>query len=415
MESVIRKLEKEELPDFVNIVLNAYPGTTENTPEFKERFTNTLTYLQEEVEDIDFYGLFRNGKLLGGMRIHYFKMNVFGNLIDAGGVGQVAVDFLHKKEKVAKDLISYFIDFFKERRTPIVMLYPFRPDFYKKMGFGYGMKKNQYYIEPSSFPKTSIKKELVFLDHSHKESIKDCYNSIAKSRHGMIINSDYEIEKLFKNPNNKLIGLMEDGRLKGYILFSFKKVKDDHFLLNDLLVHHMVYKSPEVLAQFCNFFNSQADQIHRISLHTQDEGLEFMLEDPRNGTNNLIPSVFHETNTAGVGLMYKILDVEKILTATPRLGISCKFNVVLHDSFHSPEPQKFMIHSQDGKISIEEYRDHEDRIELDISDFSSLIMGVVDARTLYRFGKLTITNTNLLNILNEIFNVHEKPVCTTLF
>ena len=99
MTSTIKKLANDEIKAYVDIVVNAYPGIMQNTSEFKERFFNNLLDLQENEEAIEFFGLFRDNKLIGGMRFHYLTMNLFGKSISVHGIGIVAVDLLHKEEK----------------------------------------------------------------------------------------------------------------------------------------------------------------------------------------------------------------------------------------------------------------------------------------------------------------------------
>jgi predicted acetyltransferase len=62
------------------------------------------------------------------MCLHDFTMDFLGVRIPAGGVGQVAVDLLHKKEHVAKEMMAYALRHYRELGVPLVSLYPFRPD-----------------------------------------------------------------------------------------------------------------------------------------------------------------------------------------------------------------------------------------------------------------------------------------------
>ncbi|UZM99543.1 GNAT family N-acetyltransferase [Lysinibacillus sp. MHQ-1] len=54
---------------------------------------------QNHDESLNYFGLWEEGNLIGGMRLHDFQMNLFSKMIPIGGVGLVAVDLLHKKEK----------------------------------------------------------------------------------------------------------------------------------------------------------------------------------------------------------------------------------------------------------------------------------------------------------------------------
>jgi predicted acetyltransferase len=403
---------------FIDIVINAYPGIMQNTTDFKERFYNNLVDLQENDDSINLFGLFRNNKLIGGMRIHNYKMNLFSQTIDVGGVGLVAVDLLHKKEKVAKEIIDYFIHYFKELGTSLVMLYPFRPDFYKKMGFGYGLKMNQYILMPSSFPNIVNKEGVLFLDESNKELVRDCYNRYASRTHGMIYKTNNQLNSMFKNPNQKFVGYMNDGRLEGYLQFSFEKVREDNFFTNNLLIKEYIYENPLAFAKLNSFLHSQADQIQSVVLNSQDNSLQYLFHDPRNGSNRIIPSVYHETNTSGVGLMYRIIDINTFTNQLNHVNfnnVTCSFSLKLIDTFLSDESSTYFISIKNGQLSISDDNKSDFEIELDISDLSSLLMGAIDVSRLYHYGLLKIDNINYLETLEKLFMNRKEPICSTAF
>jgi predicted acetyltransferase len=403
---------------FIDIVINAYPGIMQNTTDFKERFYNNLVDLQENDDSINLFGLFRNNKLIGGMRIHNYKMNLFSQTIDVGGVGLVAVDLLHKKEKVAKEIIDYFIHYFKELGTSLVMLYPFRPDFYKKMGFGYGLKMNQYILMPSSFPNVVNKEGVLFLDESNKELVRDCYNRYASRTHGMIYKTNNQLNSMFKNPNQKFVGYMNDGRLEGYLQFSFEKVREDNFFTNNLLIKEYIYENPLAFAKLNSFLHSQADQIQSVVLNSQDNSLQYLFHDPRNGSNRIIPSVYHETNTSGVGLMYRIIDINTFTNQLNHVNfnnVTCSFSLKLIDTFLSDESSTYFISIKNGQLSISDDNKSDFEIELDISDLSSLLMGAIDVSRLYHYGLLKIDNINYLETLEKLFMNRKEPICSTAF
>jgi predicted acetyltransferase len=418
LNSIIRKLTNEEIHIFIDIVINAYPGIMQNSTDFKERFYNNLVDLQENDDSINLFGLFRNNKLIGGMRIHNYKMNLFSQTIEVGGVGLVAVDLLHKKEKVAKEIIDYFIHYFKELGTSLVMLYPFRPDFYKKMGFGYGLKMNQYILTPSSFPNITNKEGILFLDESHKELVRDCYNRYASRTHGMIYKTNNQLNSMFKNPNQKFVGYMIDGRLEGYLQFSFEKVREDNFLSNNLLIKEYIYENPLAFAKLNSFLHSQADQIQSVVLNSQDNSLQYLFHDPRNGSNRMIPSVYHETNTSGVGLMYRIIDIHTFASQLNHLNfnnITCSFSLKLIDTFLSDESSTYFINIKNGQLTMSDDNKSDFEIELDISDLSSLLMGAIDVSRLYHYGLLKIDNINYLETLEKLFMNRKEPKCSTAF
>ncbi|MFC7679766.1 enhanced intracellular survival protein Eis [Paenibacillus sp. GCM10028914] len=424
MNNMIRKLTSDEIPAFVDIAMNAYPARVTPSSEFREHQILRMTNVQEKMSNVQYYGLFRNNRLIAGMRIHEYSMNLYGRMIQVAGVGQVAVDLLNKKEKAAKELIEFFIAHAKCMGSSLVLLYPFRPDFYKNMGFGYGTKMNQYRIKPDSFPKSTDKKGLVWLDESHKDLIRECSDRHAVSTHGMMLKTPYELERLFQTTGMKLIGYMEDGKLHGYIAFSFNGINPDNFFLHDMVIHEFVYETHEALEQFGNFLHTQNDQINQIVWTTQDDMIEHWIGDPRNGSDRILPSIFHESLTAGVGLMYKIIDIPKFITELSSAGVMYSAKPVtlqfkITDTFASSTPISFNLHvdhesvivSLDKQIAAQELS----IIEIDISDLTSLLMGVVDVEKLYQYGKIKSGDPQDMSLLKQCFRKSIKPVCTTSF
>ncbi|WP_240252392.1 GNAT family N-acetyltransferase [Ferdinandcohnia quinoae] len=412
----IRKLSTDEIPLFADIAINAYPGTTQNTKEFRERFVSNLLFIQEQEDSIDLFGLFLGDKLVGGMRVHYYQMNLFSKIVNIGGVGLVAVDLIHKKEKVAKDLICFFIEYFRERDVTLVSLYPFNPEFYKKMGFGPGTKINQYQVEPSSFPKADSKEGVRFLQPSDQQQILACYNRYALTKHGLFLKTDFDLNNIFKNPDNKVIGYFYNNQLEAYLVFNFEK-SVDNFLINNIVVKELITETPTSLMKICGFLQNQADQIRRVIINTQDDSLDFLVQDARNGTDHLIPSVYHETNTSGTGVMYRIIQVRKFLENMNGFNFnnqSCLFKLTVVDSLYE-ETTSLIIQVDRGKLSFPEIEKFEFEITLDVAYFSSLFMGVIDPNRLYQYGKLKISEPAYLGRFNELFRNHERPFCLTAF
>ncbi|MBU7035458.1 MAG: GNAT family N-acetyltransferase, partial [Theionarchaea archaeon] len=174
----IQLIPEKDLPDFMTIVANAYPRMNLSTPEERERTLNHLLRLQNEEPTSHMYGVYRDGILRGGMILYDFTMTVFSIPTLVGGVGLVAVDLLHKREKICKDMISFFLDYYKKKGSFLTSLYPFRPDFYKEMGFGFGTKLHQYRLHPDQLP-ARTREHIHFLSAKDTSALVDCYNRYA--------------------------------------------------------------------------------------------------------------------------------------------------------------------------------------------------------------------------------------------
>lgn len=413
----IKKIATKDYGAFVDIVANAYPGMMITSTEEKKRWHRWLLSAARQ-PDTAYYGAYHRRALVGGMALYDFTMNMNGTMIPAGGIGLVAVDLLHKKERICKDMVTYFIKRSLKENVHLTVLYPFRPDFYRKMGYGYGALLNQYSFRPGDLPRTPGKSLVQFLHKRDLRSIRACYGRVLKQRHGMMTDRETKWLRLFASPGVRVVGYKKGSSLSGYIIFAFRKAHETNWIKNDLVIREFMYESREAFAGLIAFLRSQSDQIDRIVYGTQDEHFHFLLHDPRSGTDSLLMPLGHETHTQGIGIMYRVSDVRSMFKrlARHRFGaVTMRLKVTVTDSFYPANAGSTLIAFADGVPSVTGRTRHDAEIMLDISDFSSLLVGAVDFRHLYRFGLADISDEQYAPLIDRLFRTPEKPLCTTQF
>lgn len=413
--SLVKPMPESDLDKFAEIVSNAYPAFPLSSVEEMERFKKNMGETYED-DGRCIYGLYRDGELLGGMIFYDFQVNLFSRMCPAGGLGLVAVDLLHKKEKVAKEMLEFFLDHYYGRDFPLTMLYPFRPDFYKKMGFGFGTKVNEYRFGPDSLPRGRSKEHVYFLTAEDKAATIDCYNRMVERTHGMTYKPDFHWESLFKTGGGKIVGFKKDGRIEGYMTYAFEKGKN--FLDNNMIINELFYEHPEALSEFATFLHGQLDQINQIVLSSHDDTFHHILFDPRNGTGNMINPISHESNVQGAGLMYRVINMAGIFEAMAGRdfnGQSCRIRINLADSFFPQQAGSTVVHFKNGRATVVEGGEYEVEMSLDVSEFSSLLMGVISLRKLYDYNLVELSDPACLELLHRLFFVETKPICITRF
>jgi predicted acetyltransferase len=414
----IRQLSSEaDFTDFAAIGANAYPGMKVVSDEDRQKLKQRLISIDED-PTVDFYGLFDGQRLLGGMRLHDFTMNMFGAKVKAGGVGFVAVDLARKKEAVAKELIAFFLRRCRDRGQHLALLYPFRPDFYRSMGFGYGTKMSQYRVRPASLPRGPSKAHVQLLGAHDAQLVADCYNRFGAIKHGLIERSLNDVQLTFGNPENKIVGYNKNGTIEGYVIFTFRQSRTDTFLRNDIVVRELVYEHPEALAELLTFLHTQADQIDYIFFNIQDDTFHHLLFDPRNGTDNTISNLYQESNTQGVGIMYRVVDTRELFAKLPDHsfgGQQCRLKIALRDSFLPENGSDVTVHFTNGRAALQDEGDYDVAIQLDVAEFSALLMGVISFKSLYCYNLAAISDPRYLDTVNRLFLAEEKPVCMTWF
>jgi predicted acetyltransferase len=423
--SELRILAPEDFDALARIFSDAYPGLQIVSEDDRQRFRERALKLHLEEPTATFHGLFRAGRLLGIMCLYDFSMNFLQARIPVGGVGQVAVALDHKKEHVAKEMMLYSLRHFRERGTPFVALYPFRPDFYRKMGFGYGSKMNQYRVPPSAIPSTLPKDStsacVRYLTESDKDALADCYERYAGRTHGMMQKTGRELRRLFGNPQHRILGCERDHQIQGYLVFTWER--GDSFITNDIQVVELVYQNHSALLALIAFLRKQADQVRHVIINTQDEHFHHLLLDPRNGTERLIPDVYHETNAQGVGLMYRVVDLTALFDrlAESSLGLLSAgvapftLRLTVADTFLPENAGSILLRVQDGHVQVVDRATADVEVTLSIEDLSSLLVGTVDFRTLFHYGLSAISDPFYVDLINRAFDAERKPVCMTSF
>lgn len=415
-KSDMKKLTKKNFAAFVDIISNAYPGMKIITPEDKKKTIRRLTRAARDPKT-NYYGLFKNGVLQGGMALYDFAMNYHGQMIPVGGVGLVAVDLLHKKEKVCKTLIEYFLHLYRKRGVSLTALYPFRPDFYKKMGFGYGAKISLYSVRPHDLPRSRNRLHIRYLTGRDKQSVIQCYNRFVKNTHGMMSERKHKWEYLFKTPEAKVIGYKEKNKVRGYMIFSFRTAQDGNWIKNNILVRELIYDSQEVLGELLGFLNTQSDQIHRILYGTHDEYLSFLLKDVRDGSDTILSPLAHQSNTQGIGIMYRIINTGALFTSLRLHNFNnqtCRLRVIIEDDFLPVNAGSIILHFRNGRVKTAA-RGYDVTIHMNIADFSSLVTGAVDFRHLWEYGLAKLSDNTFLDRVDDLFFTKQKPRTTTQF
>jgi predicted acetyltransferase len=416
----VRRLTEAEYEPFVRLAANAYPAWGVHSAEDRQRMVERLVTRAAD-PGVEHYGAFREGALLGGMALYDFTMNVYGAQVPTGGVGLVAVDLLHKKERVAHDLIAFFLERYRARQAPLAALYPFRPDFYQHMGFGYGAKTSEYRLKPVSLglPQGPSKEHIAYLTDEDTRPIFECYQRYQAQTHGMMQRSEADFTQRLGG-NHAIVGYRRDGRIEGYLICTFKQVQPDNFIANDLYVAEWVYETPAALGELLAFLHSQSDQIRQIVVRTQDEHFHYLLRDPRDESGQIIPHVVlaHVSNIQGVGIMYRVLDTAgafRALDAHNFGGQTCRLKVTLADSFFPRNAGSVAVHFEDGVAQVVEEANTEVEIRLDVAEFSSLLMGVVSFKSLHAHGLAAISDPSWLDTIDRLFLTSEKPMCLTAF
>lgn len=413
----IRDVREDELDELARITIEAFPGMKVDSQEARERMLERLAKVMKE-PIVHFFAAYEDEQMVGVMRCYDFTMKLRNTRTLVGGVGGVAVDLRHKKEHVAADMIRFYLDFYREKGAALTALYPFRPDFYHRMGFGYGVKMNRYSFRPDVLPAGGTQGRVEYLSVDNKEEVAACYNRYLERTNGLIVLPPHVLNAMFADQSFRIVGYRENGRLRGYLIFRFEPVPGDNWLVNNLQLRMLIYDDPSALAALLGFLRKQSDQVDRIIYETQDDTFHYLLSDPRDGSGNLLAGLWHESNTQGLGIMYRTVDVSRLFTVLGDHdfgGVTCRLRLNLTDTFLPENGGSYPFSIKGGRAEPAAGGEADIEVGMDISDFSSLAVGAVDFRRLYAYGRATISDPGHVMTVDRLFHADIRPWCLTHF
>lgn len=412
----ILKLNENNIHDYTDIAFNAYPSFKNLEKEALIQYKKqTLEIIKHDL-DVTFYGMFEEEKLIAVMRLFDFKMNCFGKVLPVSGIGFLGVHLMHKKEKTAKAMVEFYEELYRDKDIPIATLLPFRPDFYKKMGYGIGTKMNQYRISPDRIPAYYGDSDLRYVEDDF-ESLLSCHKRVVEKTHGMIMKIQDEIKDLKDDPYNKIIGNYDkSGSINGYIVFKFENAKEGNYTVNNIYVKELVYENTDVLKKILGFLRKQDDQVNLVIFNTMDEDFHYLFDNPLNDSLNYIPYGNIESNTQAVGIMYKILDIKtgfKQLAHRNYNNININVRFLIENEISKKEDE-IIVNFIDGVANLD-CKEFDLTMKIKTSNFSSLFLGSTSVKGLYNLGLLEIDYLEFLDDLDLAFYNNQKPVCYTDF
>jgi predicted acetyltransferase len=115
--------------------------------------------------------------------------------------------------------------------------------------------------------------------------------------------------------------------------------------------------------------------------------------------------------------MYRVLDASRLFSLLGKhiFGVeSCRLMIKLRDTFLPENEGKTIVHFHDGRAVLQE-DGYDVSIEMDVSDFSSLIMGTITFKKLYEFNLAKISDANYVEQISRLFLSDTQPICLTRF
>lgn len=398
----IRKIKASEVEDYCKLQYRAYPsmrfGSKADWDSFVDRTLKSL-----ESKEFSIFGGFEKGLLVGSMMLYCYQINYLGEWLAIDGIGSVAVDLLHKREHVCQNMIAWAEKHMIDHKTPLAFLFPFRPDFYVPMGYGYGPMLYQYSLDPASLPNTGDKSKLKFLTTEDIPLIRDFESRMDSCSHGYTKKQDRELSDFFDRISYQKVGFIRDNHLEGWMIFNTQQPDPKNFLRSHLYIYEWWNETIEARLAFLSFLFSQKDQYEQIVYNTVDPSLMHVAKDPRCDKQKMVaPFISHPVGQASTSIFYSVIDPGFIFKKLVSY-LGEKKCVPFDWEISKPFPEKhiekvswpFKIKSSCEKAVISTSQ----------SVVSSILMGSLSLEQAVRWGMASVTPENKTKELDEFLRL----------
>lgn len=408
----IRFVRPEEEAALAKNIVTGFPSKT--PPELLARLGKEL----REPEEGLFLGCFLDdGSLAGSILMMDFQLNVRGRMMKMGGIAYVSTSTIHKKEHVARNLIRVACGIFVGTGTPVGALHPFNPAFYEKMGYGYCNEMMMYAPRPQYIRSYGDKSDLSYATETDREELLAFYRKWARKQNGATIHPFMDVHRIFDSPY--VVICRRNGRITGYLTFSFEEV--DHYtdMYHDLKVPEMIYEDRETLQQFLTFLASQTDQIDRVRIYSPVESFQMYFTNPDSGENRAHDGAIQEIGRKTMGFLFRILDVEAYFKEQTHCEHQCECSFILElavsDSFIEANNRSFYLSVSGKEVCLTEETCADVRLECDIEDLSSLVIGAISLKDFLWSDRMRCSDEARTADLQSALGWSEKPRNYTYF
>ncbi len=359
---------------------------------------------------------FRGGELAGAMRLYDYIMNAHGNDVLTGGVGAVAVSLAHKRQGIARALLAWYLEHYRERQAPFAILWPFRTDFYRAIGFGYGTPAHRYRFAPATLRADGARGTVRFLEQRDTDALIACYERVRARMHGFIAKHRVSTERMLGDAALRHVGVEEDGVLRGFMQTSAAAGGDRLRNADELTVRDLIYEDDATRAALLGYLRAQRDQFARVVVESQDETLYLASSDPRDGSDLAVaPPAAHRVAETGLGVMYRILDVPAALATLPA-SAPFTLRLVVEDSFHPATAGSWTFRfGPHGAPRLDDVARPDATLSIGIAELSSVVLGSLRLRDVVKHRLATVEPASMLAQADAAFRTDEKPQCITRF
>lgn len=329
-----------------------------------------------------------DGRLAGAFRGYRLTQYLHGTAVPMLGVAAVAVGAHARRRGLGAAICRHAITAGRERGDLVSVLYPFRPEFYYRMGWGLVGVLDHHRFHTASLPVTVEQPPVRLAAAGDLPAVRACYERVARASHGLV----QRTERIWNNhltPPQRHVFLLGDGTaVRGYLLLTYGRSPTAQE--RPLVIHELVAESDEAYEALLSWVSLQRDEWPITTYDAlPEERFDLRLSEPRAPRFRVARTLWAPTARRIRGPMLRVLDVPGALAVqrTWPAGAT-RFTLRVIDP-EVPENEGPWQVTQEGGVVACERTSRAPELELRAAEFAQLYVGEISVRDALALGRAT--------------------------
>ncbi len=349
------------------------------------------------------------GRILGAFRAYRFEEHIGGAVLPMLGLAAVATSPTARRRGVGRALCRHAMRVGRERGDIVSVLYPFRPDFYRTLGWGLVGEMHAHRFAPAALPLHDEAAAVRPADPDDRNAIASCYARVAERSNGPIVRDARAWSHRLDVPGTYPF-VFDDGGVRGYAIVRFGRgIRPGDGKLHVL---ELVAEDEEARRGLFGWLASQRDQFGEIRYDAlPTERLDLILSDPRPPRFRPARSLWYPTARRIRGPMLRVLDVPAALEARPHwgdvlgIGLTLEIEVLDDDIPGNRGPWALSVEEHGARVHSGPASGWDARLVVDAATFAQLYAGELSPSTAVRLGLARAEGA--VAALDRIFHLRE--------
>ena len=281
------------------------------------------------------------------------------------------------------------------------------------MGYAYGYNLYEYRFAPDRLIVDGSTDGLVHLDKRCirvQRQLEQCYEKQHCAKHGSINKWPRWWNKLIDDDNVWLIGEYQGEVLTSYLAFKIEKLETGIGDGMDMCVEEIVGADVNAWRKYRNFLATQSDQFRTINIVTAQADFQYNFSDPRFFDNTVGYGWKFMTARKSLGLMQRVCRPRECWQQFTDINfgdVNAIAEFMVTDSLLG-KVEEFRVEFVDGYPKLSD-RAADFSVELDIAEYTALLMGSVDVKALVYYGTVKVSTSEGVAVLARLFNSGDYP------